>query len=278
MLLLKQVFRFVRFYLRAQTRYNVHSPFVFQFTEAVLEDDRWFYAFSDWERLREFLRSDQALVEITDFGAGSLVSNSKKRSLASLAKYSAASPEACRMLFRLVNFCKPEKMLELGTSLAISTGYQAAAARNAEFVTVEGCASVARYALKNLELAQASNVRLKIGRFEELLGPILRDLGRVDYVLFDGNHRLQPTLDYFETCLAFAHENSVFVFDDIHWSADMEHAWATIKQHPRVTLTIDLYQFGVVFFRKEQLVREHFTLVPWAWKPWKIGFWDLFRR
>ncbi|MBI5916515.1 MAG: class I SAM-dependent methyltransferase [Bacteroidetes bacterium] len=275
---LRLFFRFLKFYLRAKTRYNVHSPFVFSFTEAVLEDDRWFYAFSEVEDLRDFLRNDPTKIPITDFGAGSQISGNKERSLSSLVRYSANPPFACQYLFRIVGHYKPKTMLELGTSLAISTAYQASASLDAKFMTIEGCPNVARYALKNLEILKVKNVRLLQGRFEEMLPVALKELEKLDYLFVDGNHRMEPTLQYFGQCLAQAHEQSVFVFDDIHWSAGMEEAWDSIKNHPKVTLTIDLFFFGVVFFRKEHQVKEHYRLVPWLWKPWRIGFWDLFSK
>lgn len=275
---LQLFFRFLKFYLSAKTRYNVHSPFVFKFTEAVLEDDRWYYAFSDVERLREFLRSDQTKITVTDLGAGSQVTPGKERTLSNIARYSANSPLACQYLFRIVDLYKPTTMLELGTSLAISTSYQAAASLNAQFITIEGCPTVAMYAKKNLDIFKVKNVEIMLGQFDEKLPEALPSLGQLDYLFVDGNHREEPTLRYFEACLAHSHERSVFVFDDIYWSEEMLQAWEAIKQHPKVTLTIDLFFFGVVFFRKENQVKEHYRLVPWLWKPWRIGFLDLFWR
>ncbi len=275
---LQLLFRFLKFYLRAKTRYNVHSPFVFEFTEAVLEDDRWYYAFSEVEALRNFLRSDKTNITVTDFGAGSQVTPGKERSLADLAKFSAKPPLACQYLFKIVDKYKPKTMLELGTSLAISTAYQAAGSLGARFITIEGCPNVAMYAKKNLELLKVKNVEQLLGQFDEKLPEALQSLDKLDYLFVDGNHRKAPTLKYFEECLAHAHEGSVFIFDDIHWSEEMEVAWETIQQHPKVKVTVDLFFFGVVFFRKENQVKEHFTLVPWIWKPWRIGFLDLFHR
>jgi hypothetical protein len=39
----------------------------------------------------------------------------------------------------------------------------------------------------------------------------------------------------------------------------MERAWAAIKAHPSVTVTIDLFYVGLVFFRKKQ-PRQDFWL------------------
>jgi predicted O-methyltransferase YrrM len=270
--------RFLKFYWQAGTRYNVHSPFAFAFTEAVLEDDRWFYAFSEVEDLRDFLSPDRTEIEVTDLGAGSQVTPGRRRSIGNLVKYSASRPFICQWLFKTVAHTRPKTMLELGTSLGISTAYQAAASLSARFVTIEGCPNVAMYARKNLEMLNVKNVEQRVGRFEEVLPGALQSLGPLDYAFIDGNHRREPTLRYFEQCLEHAHEGSVFVFDDIHWSAEMVEAWETIRLHPRVSVSIDLFFIGLVFFRKENKVQEHFRLVPWLWKPWKIGFWDLFRR
>jgi predicted O-methyltransferase YrrM len=274
--LVKQLIRFLKFYFSAKTRYNVHSPFVFDFVENVLEDDRWFYAFTEIEVLRRHMLSDQRNIPITDFGAGSQVSRRKERSIASLAKYSAHKPFVNQMLFRLVLRYKPMKMLELGTSLGISTAYQAAAAERAYFITIEGDPNVAHLAAQHFRMMEVKNVALLEGRFEEQLGTALEELGQLDYLLVDGNHRQEPTLDYFRQCLPYAHEHSIFVFDDIHWSKGMEAAWASIQQHPAVTLSLDLYFFGVVFFRKDFAKKEHFKLVPWAWKPWAVGLGEFF--
>ncbi len=274
---LQFLLRFFKFYLLAQTRFNVHSPFVFDFTESVLEDDRWYYAFSEVEGLRQFLRKDNTKVSITDFGAGSLLTPGKERSLGSLVRYSAKNTLACQYLFKIVAKYKPGTMLELGTSLAISTAYQAAASQNARFITIEGSPNVAMYARKNLDLLKLKNVEMLLGQFDERLPEALNVLDSLDYLFVDGNHRKEPTLRYFEQCLEHAHEQSVFIFDDIHWSSGMEAAWAAIQQHPRVKITIDLFFFGVVLFRKENQVKEHYRLVPWLWKPWRIGFFDLFK-
>lgn len=277
MRLLRHFFRFLRYYFKAGTRYDVHSPFVFDFTEAVLEDDRWYYAFEEWEVLRRRLISSKVTIPVTDYGAGSQMQASRERSLSSLARYSANRPYACRLLFRIVQFAQPSTMLELGTSLGISTGYQAAAALHAKMITIEGCPNVARYAAQHFQLMKLKNVRLLHGQFDEMLPIALQELGKLDYLFLDGNHRREPTLRYFYQCLAHAGENSIFVLDDIHWSDEMEQAWGEIRQHPAVSLSVDLFFFGVVFFRKENRTKEHFILAPWLWKPWSIGLGDFFK-
>lgn len=275
--MLQHFIRFIRYYFKAKTKYDVHSPFVYEFTDQVLEDERWFYAFNEIEAIRQYMLKDKRTIEVRDMGAGSQVLNNKVRSIASLARHSANQAFVCRWLFKMVNLYKPTTLLELGTSLGVSTNYQAAASLNAQMITIEGCPNTAHLAKGNFKLLKTSNVQVLEGHFDETLPKAFQQLGSLDYVFVDGNHREAPTLKYFDACLRHAHENSVFVFDDVHWSKGMEAAWEQIKQHPKVTISIDLFFFGVVFFRKEPKVKQHFTLIPWSWKPWRIGLGDFFK-
>lgn len=270
---LQLIFRFLRFYWHATTSYRVHSPFVFRFTQEILDDKRTYYAFPMLEQLRRRLLKDSRTIQITDYGAGSKMQKGNTRSVKRLAKYSASSPLYCQVLFKMINLYQPKKLLELGTSLGVSTLYQAAALRrDAHLISIEGCPNIANLAKENFKKLGAHNIDLRVGAFEEQLARAIRDLKTLDYVFIDGNHRKEPTIAYFEQCLKHANEQSVFVFDDIHWSVGMEAAWESIKAHPEVRLTIDLFHFGLVFFRKENPVKEHYLLVPNAWKPWVMGF------
>lgn len=244
---------------------------MFEFAERVLEDDRLFYAFDELEDLRSILLKNRKTIQVTDFGAGSQVDGSKTRSVASIAKSAATSPAFCQMLFRLIDLYKPKTILELGTSLGIATLYHAAAARNAAIYTIEGCPNTAALAQANFKRMNVPNIELKIGQFEPVLDVVLPKIKQIDYAFIDGNHRKAPTLDYFDRCLQYAHKDSIFVFDDIHWSEEMEAAWEAIKAHPKVRLTIDLFFCGVVFFRTEQQQKEHFKLIPSRWKPSLFG-------
>ena len=262
------VFRYLKYFFKADTYYQVHSPFIFELAENILEDEREYYAFLEGEKLRDLMKKNFSQIQITDFGAGSKSGNKKTKSISQIAKTAASRKWQCQTMFRLVNFLKPKTMLELGTSLGVSTLYQAKAATNAQFISLEGDPEIAKVAKFNLKEFKTENVEIEIGEFGKTRLPSCQKLGKLDYVFFDGNHQLKPTIEYFETCLNFAHNESVFVFDDIHWSSEMEKAWNKIKSHPQVTISLDLFHFGVVFFRKEKKEKEHFTLAPLSWKPW----------
>jgi predicted O-methyltransferase YrrM len=276
---LHRLFYTIKFYFTAKTVYQLHSPFVFDLANAVVEDRRYFYAFRDIEHLREKMLSTNTRIEFQDFGAGSKgilsekipdSNNIQTRTIAQLTSNSGSSRCQSQRLFRLAHHLQPKKMLELGTSLGIGSMYLAAAVGNAQFITLEGspkCAEVARLNLKTLKLNHAKVVT---GAFEKTLKTALTELNTLDFVFLDGNHRLEPTLAYFETCLAHAHEKTVFVLDDIFWSKEMTIAWETLKNHSKVTLSIAFSDISMVFINPDFLIKQHFEVVPKWQKPWKI--------
>jgi hypothetical protein len=53
--------------------------------------------------------------------------------------------------------------------------------------------------------------------------------------------------------------NTIWIVNAIHGSKDMEEAWDFIKNQPKVTVTIDTFYLGFIFFRSEQK-KEHFVI------------------
>ena len=223
-------------------------------------NNRHFYIFDDIELLRILLINDHKTIEVNDFGAGSHTLQCRNRKISDIARTSLIKKKYGRMLFRAVNTWQPETVLEIGTSLGISTLYLAHAHTSARVITLEGSPEVAVIARKNFEKTGAQNITLLEGEFSETLPKALAQIDSPGFVFIDGNQRKEPTIEYFTTCLKQSTENTVFVFDDIYWSADMENAWNEIKQHPSVTLTIDLFFKGFVFLRKDFHQKQHFVL------------------
>ena len=81
----------------------------------------------------------------------------------------------------------------------------------------------------------------------------------LDFIYIDGNHKLLPTIAYFEQILEKSHKNTIFVIDDINWSAEMQKAWSIIKNHTKVHVTVDLFMMGLVFLNPD-LSKEHFII------------------
>jgi predicted O-methyltransferase YrrM len=252
------IFSWLKYRLRAQSAHGVHSPFVYRFVKEVLEDQRDFYAFEEIAALRKKLYADKRSIQVEDFGAGSLHNQSNTRVIADIAKQAGRQEKYGKLLFRMVQFFNSQRIIELGSSLGLGTAYLAKANEQASVLTIEGSATIAQ-AQSNFEALGLHQIEQRIGNFDEVLQPILAERN-FDFIFFDGNHRKEATMNYFQWALPFVQNDSVFVFDDIHWTAGMEEAWQHISQHPSVTCSIDLFYFGIVFFNKEFKEKQHFVL------------------
>lgn len=253
------ILSFLKYYLFSKTKFDVHSPFVYDFVIQVLEDKRNFYAFEELDQLRQKLLIDTREIEIKELGAGSKIFKNNIRKIAHIAKGASKNEKISRLLFRMAAYYKPETIIELGTSLGLSTLYLQKGRSSAKVFTIEGCPATAAIAAENFQILNATNIELVEGNFDEKLEPILKKVGKADLVFIDGNHRYQSTIDYFNTILPYVHNDTILIFDDINWSNDMKKAWRHIKNHPQVTVIFDLYHIGIVFFRKEQM-KEEFSL------------------
>jgi len=245
----------------AVNQYAVHSPFVFGLIKHVIKPGSPQAICGPVEQLREKLRQDRTRILKTDYGSGAGGESVLKHEVrvSGLAKYSSVPARQAARLFYLVRHLEVADILEFGTSLGISTAYMAKANPAAKIVTMEGCPELAARAQANFNSLKLENIETLTGNFDDILDVALQRFEKLGLVFFDGNHRMQPTLDYFQKCLEKVHNDSVFIFDDIHSSEEMQHAWEQIKKHPEVTVTVDLYHAGWVFFRKELSV-QHFTL------------------
>lgn len=245
--------------LKAKNRHGLHSPFVYNLTDTVIYEKSVNKLYLEIEELRKELKSDKRIINITDFGAGSLVNKSSRKSVAQIAAHSLKKPELAQLLFRLVKMMQPESIIELGTCLGITAVYLQKAVPTAKVFTLEGCPETAAVAAEVIEKAGENNTEIIVGNFDETLPSLINDLSKLDIVFVDGNHQLEATLKYFEYCLPKVHENSLLIFDDIYWSDGMKEAWNKIKSHPKVSVSIDLFWIGLVFFRPGQ-VKEDFLI------------------
>ncbi len=254
--------KFLRYYLSATNGkgHGIHSPFLFEFVRDVLNKRHDYYSFAAIEAVRKRMLEDQSIIEVEDKGAGSMNRSTSQRSISSIARAALKPPKYAQLLFRMVNFYQPENILELGTSLGITTAYLASAKKNGKVITIEGSSAIACKALENLNRMDLTNIQVVNGDFKDELKPALEALVKVDFAFVDGNHRKDPTLEYFAEILKYSHSHTIIIFDDIHWSEEMEQAWNSIKQHPAVTCTVDLFFLGLVFLRNEFRTPQHFTI------------------
>lgn len=279
---------YIKFLLKSQNQHGLHSPFVYDLVTNCFYDKKKYKEYKLLKQYRKDLLKNNTTIQVTDFGAGSRVFTSNKRTISAIAKNVGIPKKRARFLFRLVNYLGCKDNLELGTSLGIGAA-ALAANKKSNLTSIEGCPQTAEVTRKQLKRFNIKNVKLIVGEFEEILSKIvtqpeeksktskdsqehqqqpknnnhqttnLEQQTSFDLIYFDGHHTKEATLKYFQQLLSTAHNNSVFVLDDIHWSSGMEAAWEEIKAHPEVRVTIDTFFLGLVFFRKEQ-AKQHFTI------------------
>ena len=254
-------FKYLKYLLTADNGkgHGVHSPFVFSFIEKVLQNKSHPAYFKEIEWYRNALRQNDQKIEVWDGGAGSRKNGATTRKVSDIAKTALKPFKYAKLLHDIVSYFKPHTLIELGTSLGVTTSYLSKAGAN-QIYTLEGATTIAAIARKHFESESLQHVTIIEGDFNNTLPALLQQIDSWDVAYIDGNHQYTPTLQYFNSLLACAHNQSCFIFDDIHWSREMEQAWEEIKKHPKVTLTIDLFFIGLVFIRDENKIPMHYTI------------------
>jgi predicted O-methyltransferase YrrM len=254
-----QILSFFRFLKKSKGVHRIHSPFVFQLYTQVILKERAFIVPENIENIRKILRANTSGMQSSPVGAGSRKLKKATVAISSVARISGSPEKYSRLLYRLAAYLKPATILEAGTSLGLGTANLAGGSPNAGVLSLEANPDAIRIAVENFRIAGLKNIIVLEGLFVETLPEALARLKRVDLVFLDGDHRKEPTVRYVKQILPFMHNDSLLIMDDIHWSKEMEDAWETVKNLPEVTVTIDLFRMGLVFFRKEQ-TPEHFIL------------------
>ena len=239
--------------------HGIHSPFIYSLIRTVFIDTHKYSEYKIIERHSNKLQKNKESIEINDFGAGSHRLQTKQRIIGKIAHTSLSPKKYAQLLFRICRHLQPINILEIGTSLGISGTYIAAGSPNGQVITLEGSPNIAKIAQNTFESCNVSNISIHIGNFADTLSPALKQLNHIDFAFIDGNHTKQATLEYFELIYPYCNEHSVLIFDDIYWSRDMHEAWKTIRADSRVSLSLDIFKLGIVFFRKG-VVKQNFRI------------------
>ena len=268
--------------------HGVHSPYLFEWVRMVMSDKNTYYVWDEIEEIRQEMLKDTRELEFVDYGSGGPLptSPSKGRSahmrrVCDIAKGSLARRKEAQLLARLVGWLgrplltsplrggigdeasedrKGLTIVELGTSLGVTTAYLAAMDSRNKVVTYEGCPAVAEVARANWEKLGLSNIACVVGEITvDSLQLTVDRLSGIDVAFIDANHTCEATLTYFNALASRVYEKSVVVVDDIHYNEDMEKAWKAICADERVTTTMDLYRMGLVFFDKHYW-RKHYKM------------------
>ena len=246
------------FLIKSTNKHGIHSPFIYNLVTKCFNVKTSFEIKEQIHNFQNFFYKNNTSILVNDFGKGSKIFKTHNRKVAKIAKIAGISKQRAYLLVKIVAYFKPKNILELGTSLGLGTAALSLGNPNASIITIEGCKNTAQKAQELFSEFELSNVQLVNNEFKNVL-PKLTNNSTFDLIYFDGNHQKDATLNYFNQCLATAHNNAVFIFDDINWSKEMQQAWEQIKSNPKVTITIDTYFWGIVFFRTEQ-AKQHFTI------------------
>lgn len=255
----QRVKSYLQYRWQAKNHQRIHSPFVFQLLNDVFYQKTVENAsIQKIEQRRQQLLNLSQTIQVTDLGAGNWKTSERK--ISDIAKNSLKRKKYAQLIHRITHHFQPKVVLELGTSLGITTSYIGQGYADGQVVTIEGCPNIAQVAQETFQLTNTKNIDAYVGSFDDILPKVFSKYPLLDIVFIDGNHAYAPTLRYFEQTLQYAHNNTIFIFDDIHWSEEMERAWKDIQAHDRVTTTIDIYEMGIAFIRQENKVKEHFVV------------------
>ncbi len=256
-----QVKSFLKYKIKSRywKGFGIHSPFVFDLVANLFREKHQYYDFRKIDAWRRALERSNGYIEVVDYGAGSLVNRSGSRKISDIVGKGSLPKKYGELIFRIVSKFKPNGILELGTSVGISTLYMGLARKSAQLITIEGCKNIAKVAKSTFDEFDLKNVLLVNGTFDEHLSDSIEKFQSLDFVFIDGNHQKDATIKYYNQLCEKANNDTIIVLDDIHWSPGMEKAWEYIINDPRVTVSIDLFRIGIVFFRREN-TKAHYIV------------------
>jgi predicted O-methyltransferase YrrM len=247
-------------WLTAVNEHSLHSPFIYNLYTRTIKKDIASEDFAVIEAARTNLLSSTDKIKVTQLGANSKVNNDHLRPIADIARKGIASAKTSKLLFNLIGEFKCKNVIELGTSFGINTMYLAANT-TVKVTTFEGCRNTASIARENFKNLGYTNIELVEGNIDTTL-PLFKSntINKIDLALIDANHKLKPTIAYFNHLLHICNDHCIIVVDDIYWSVEMTKAWRHLQEHPSVSVSVDLYELGILFIQPE-LGKEHYKLM-----------------
>ncbi|MBP5306985.1 MAG: class I SAM-dependent methyltransferase [Paludibacteraceae bacterium] len=245
-----------RLHARHRHGFGVHSPFAFRLITNVIENKHPYYIYKEVESQRQKLLRDTTEIHVTDFGTRP----SGTRRLCDIVRKAVKPARQAQLIFRLALEQKPQTIVELGSSVGLTTAYLSKACHNGTLHTFEGSAQLIDVARSSLNACHVgANTLFHQGNIDETLPEVLWQTDNIDVAFLDANHTLQATRHYFDLLVKAASPDALFIIDDIHSSLDMRQAWEYIRQHRRVRVSFDLFSLGLAYL-DPQLQKQHYIL------------------
>jgi predicted O-methyltransferase YrrM len=221
--------------------FGVHSPFVFHLITKVIGERRLYYRYYDIEMIRQQLLFKEDSIELPLKGGRSTI--------AKVVEREGIRPKRGALLFRLTNYFQPEKILQIGSTMGLSTLYLSSYRPGLTCVSIETVPEYTSISRWVYQKAARTAIDLQAGDYQTLLPLALERMGKVDFVYFNTPIETFPS-QLFDICLKYAHNDTAFVIEDIRVNKSMRKFWKTVCEHPKVSVSIDLYSAGIVLFNK----------------------------
>lgn len=249
-------FEYIKYRWNAKGRHGIHSPFVFDLVDKCLKIQFDKEDYEDLNDLFTALKTDSRSIEVADFGAGSKKLKNV-RAIPTIFKTSSSKGKYGKLLYQLARFHQFKNVLEFGTSLGVGTCYLQLGNPKANITTVEACTNTREIALESFKMLELKNTTSIRSTFDEFLAQ--KPTTHYDLIYIDGHHDGDALLRYMSELEENAHDETIFILDDIRWSKSMFNAWNKVVNSDKYHVTIDFFRFGIAVPRKHQ-VKEHFTL------------------
>ena len=249
------VFEYIKYKWKAKGRHGIHSPFVYELVDKAFKIGIPTPESNQLNQAFDLLKNNTKLLNIKDFGAGSHKLG-KTRSVKQIFNTSSSKGKYGKLLFQLANHFQPKKILEFGTSLGIGTLHFHLGSQNSSITTIDACPETANFAKEFLS-NKVSNVQFVESTFVDFLANLQNET--YDLIFVDGHHDGEATLNYMQQLEKHAHNETIFILDDIRWSEGMFNAWNLLCESEKYHVSIDLFRMGILIPRQQQ-EKEHFIL------------------
>ncbi len=234
-----QIRHYLKFLLKSTNQHGVHSPFVYQLVTKCFYDQSNFQEYTKIEDYRKALLKN------------------KTQLISHIAKPERISKFQTKLLFRLVKYLDCNSILEIGASLGLSAQAMSLGNPKGQITIIGNCPDISQFSKDNFKQQKLNNIQVGSGDFTKMIQD--QKSNTYDLVLFNHQHLKEATLQSFESLLPTIHNDTVFIFNNIYRSKSITESWINISQHPKVTVSIDCYHLGMIFFRSEQQ-KERFTI------------------
>jgi predicted O-methyltransferase YrrM len=255
------IWQYLKYLLKARhwKGHGIHSPYVFELVNKVMYDKTNYKDYDFFREIRRKLKDSEIKLQVENAGADSAYFTSGERNIRDLLRISSVKPKFGKLLYRIVRHYKPATIIELGTSIGLSTIYLARGNERANVITIEKSHTLCRFASETFREIGIMNVSVKNGLFDDKLDELGDSIFESALIFIDGNHKFESTLAYFNF-FAERMKEGIIILDDIHWSREMLRAWETIRQKEESQATLNLFSMGFVV-RRPSITRKNYTVL-----------------